>query len=99
MVIAALEDVKLTNKDIYLTYIDFQNAFGSIDYTRLLALMKDLGFPLDAVKIIGNIYQNSTTPFSRNHFKTPPSLEISRITIQGGTLILYLFIIFLEPLL
>ena len=57
MIIAALEDAKLTNKDIYLTYIDLRNAFGSIDHARLLALMEDVGYPLDAVKIIKNIYK------------------------------------------
>ena len=58
-IIAALEDARLTTKDIYLTYIDFRNAFGSIDHARLLAIMEDLGYPLDAVEIVGNIYKNS----------------------------------------
>ena len=44
MIITSLKDAKLTTKDIYLTYIDFRNAFGSIDHARLLALVKDLGF-------------------------------------------------------
>jgi hypothetical protein len=43
--IAALEDARLTNQDIYILYIDFKNAFGSIDHARLLAIMKDLGYP------------------------------------------------------
>jgi hypothetical protein len=47
-IIVALEDVKYTNKDIYLTYIDFKKAFSSIDHLILLASMKDLGYPLDA---------------------------------------------------
>ena len=51
----ALKDAKLTTQDIYLTYIDFRNAFGSIDHARLLALMEDLGYPLDAIEIVGNI--------------------------------------------
>ena len=45
MIIAALEDAHLTNKDIYLTYNDLNNAFGFIDHVRLLAIMEDLGFP------------------------------------------------------
>jgi hypothetical protein len=36
--IAALEDSRLTQQDIYLLYIDFKNAFGSIDHARLLAI-------------------------------------------------------------
>ena len=30
--LAALEDARFTNQDIYLLYIDFTNAFGSIDH-------------------------------------------------------------------
>ena len=41
LLIAALEDARFTNQDIYILYIDFKNAFGSIDHARLLAIMKD----------------------------------------------------------
>ena len=37
MLIATLKDAWLTNNNIYLTYINFINAFGSIDHARLLA--------------------------------------------------------------
>ena len=96
---AALEDAKLTHKDIYLTDIDFKNTFGSIDHGRLLAIMEELCFPLDAIKIIGNIYENSTTIFSGSHFGTTLPITVSRGTIEGDTLSPYLFLIFLEPLL
>jgi hypothetical protein len=43
--IVALEDSRFTQQDIYLLYIDFKNAFGSIDHARLLAIMADLGYP------------------------------------------------------
>ena len=99
MIVAALENTILTNKDIYLTYIDFMNVFGSIDHARLLALMEDLRYPLDAVELIGNIYKDSTTSFTGNHFGTTPPIKISRGTIQGDNLSPYLFIIILEPLL
>ena len=95
MIIVALEDARLTTKDIYLTYIDFRNAFGSINHARLLALMKALGFSIDAVEIVGNIYKNSTTSFAGNTFGITPPIKISRGTIQGDTLSPYLFIIFL----
>jgi hypothetical protein len=97
--IAALEDSKLTQQDIYLLYIDLKNAFGSIDHTRLLAIMTDLGYPQDAINLIGNIYSNSSTRFFGMHFGQTKPVHIQRETIQGDTLSPYLFIIFLEPLL
>ena len=99
MIIATLEDARLTTNNIYLTYIDFINAFGSIDHARLLALMEDLGYPQDAVKLIGNIYTNSTISFHGSHFGATPPIQINRGTIQGDTLSPYPFIIFFDPLL
>ena len=40
---------------IYILYIDFKNAFGSIDHARLLAIMKDLGYPPDSINLLENI--------------------------------------------
>ena len=57
------------NKEIAFP-LYMSTTFGSIDYARLLAVMKDLGYPTDAVEIIGNIYKNSTTAFTGNHFGT-----------------------------
>jgi hypothetical protein len=73
ILIATLEDARLTNQDIYILYIDFKNAFGSIDHARLLAIMKDLGYPNDSINLIGNIYPQSSTIFIGEHFgKTLP---------------------------
>jgi hypothetical protein len=97
--IAALEDLKLTQQDIYILYINFKNAFGSIDHARLLSIMADLGYPQDAINLIGNIYSNSSTIFLGSHFGKTTPVHIQRGTIQGDTLSPYLFIISLKPLL
>jgi hypothetical protein len=97
--IAALEDAKLTNQDIYILYIAFKNTFGSIDHARLLTIIEDLGYPLDAIEIIGNTYTNSTTKYIGEYFNKTEPIHIQRGTIQGDTLSQYLFILFLEPLL
>jgi phage host-nuclease inhibitor protein Gam len=61
--------------------------------------MADLGYPQDAINLIGNIYSNSSTRFFGTHFGKTKPVHIQKGTIQGDTLSPYLFIIFLEPLL
>jgi hypothetical protein len=61
--------------------------------------MVDLGYPQDAINLIGNIYSNSSTMFFGSHFGKIKPIHIQRGTIQGDTLSPYLFIISLEPLL
>ena len=99
LLIATLEDARFTKQDIYILYIDFKNAFGSLDHARLLAVIKDLGYPENAVTLIGNIYSHSNTIFTGEHFEVTKPIPIQRGTIQGDTLSPYLFLIFLEPLL
>ena len=61
--------------------------------------MKYLGYPQDVVALVGNIYSQSTTTFTRYYFDKTQPIPIERGTIQGDILSPYLFIIFLEPLL
>ena len=93
LLITVLKDAQFTNQDIYLIYIDFKNAFGSIDHTRLLSVMKDLGYSEDAVKLVGNIYSKSNTIFIGEHFgqtqKYQYKGEQSKETLLAHTYSLY----------
>ena len=59
--------------------------------------MEDMGYPNDAIKLINNIYTNSTTSFHDNHFDATSPIMIIKGMIQDNTLNPYLFIIFLDP--
>ena len=61
--------------------------------------MKDLGYSEDAVKLVGNIYSHSNTIFTSEYFGQTQKIPIQSGIVQGDILSLYLFIIFLEPLL
>jgi hypothetical protein len=91
----ALKDAKFTNQDIYILYIDFKNAFGSIDHTRLLTIMKDLGYPQDIVQLIGNFYLQSTTRVTKEYSRCTWTHSNS-IRYHSGR---YTKPIFIEPLL
>ena len=95
LLIATLENAKFTKQNIYIIYVDFKYAFVSIDHARLLAIMKDFGYPTDVVNLILNIYSQSSTIFLGEHFGKTLPITIQRGTIQGDTLSPYLFIIFL----
>jgi hypothetical protein len=85
MLPGVLEHTKLTKQDIYLLYVDFTNAFGSVDHQRMIALLEDLGFPSNCANIVGNLYTGAGTAFI-----TPAGLTggipIGRGNIQGDTL-------------
>ena len=83
LLITTLEDAQFTNQDIYLLYIDFKKAFGSIDHAWLLAIMKDLEYSEDAIKLVGNIYSQSNTIFIGEYFGQTQKIPIQRGTIQG----------------
>ena len=97
-VVNMLSDARLTNQNIYLLFIDFSSAFNTIDHDKLLQTMYDLGFPIDAIHVIQNLYLNVTTKVQLACGETGP-IDIQRGTIQGDTLSPFLFSVFVEPLL
>ena len=70
---------------MYFLYIDFKNAFGSIDHTYVLAIMKDLGYPKNAIKLVGNIYLHLNTIFTGEYFGQIQSTNIKRNTNTQNT--------------
>jgi hypothetical protein len=99
MYLAALaEDCKLHKKNIYLTYVDFANAFGSVQSARLVQMLRLQGIPEEIVKLVDDLYDGATTRV-RTPVGTSEPLPITCGTIQGETLSPVLFLLFLEPFL
>ena len=74
---ASLEDLEMSNKNIYISYIEFHNALCFIDHACLHVIMSDLGYPQDALEIVGNIYENPSTSFTTS----PPPNPLQSISV------------------
>ncbi len=92
------EDAKLSKRNIYTAYSDFNGAFGGMDHRMLFQLMKEYGFQDSYIAACKQLYSASNTYYMTIHGNTAP-LSIFRGTLQGDTLSPFLFTIFMEPLL
>ena len=95
-----IEDASRSHQDLCIMFVDFTNAFNTIDHQKTFRVMHDQGFPPDAVDVVTGIYSNVTTTVILNEqtgLKTKP-IPIGRGTIQGDTLSPLIFILYIEPL-
>ena len=53
---AALTDAKLFKRDVFYLFVDFSSASNNINHDRLLTTMHDLGFPVDCIEVIKDLY-------------------------------------------
>ena len=89
-------------QDMLVTMLESQlstkSAFNKVDHVRIFAIMKQLGFPDDALRVVADLHRQATT---RIHckFGQADAIPVRRGTIQGNSLSPLLFIIFMEPLL
>lgn len=62
------EDARLSTQNVYAVYIDYSNAFNTINQDKLLQVLFDLGFPNVAIDAVKGIYCGAMT-------RTGPVLE------------------------
>jgi hypothetical protein len=94
------EDAKCTRQPLYAAYIDFADAFGSVQLDVLVDILSRLGIPHDGIAAIADMYTDAHTDLQfPGHSGAPPRVAWRRGTLQGDTLSPLIFLLFLEPLL
>jgi hypothetical protein len=98
-IIMMMEEAKIYNKDIFITYADFKGAFNAAYHCIIFKHMRQLGMLPTFVDTCEQLlYGVSTTNNSTPHGPTP-SIDINRANLQGDTLSSFLLTLFLEPFL
>ncbi len=91
------EDARFHQKNVFALYIDYSNAFNTIDQDKLLQILSDLQFPDVAIDTIKDLYAGATTCV-RTPAGLTASVPVERGVLQGDTLSPFLFNCFMEPL-
>jgi hypothetical protein len=98
LLLMAIEDAELAQRNLFTLQVDFSAAFNMSDHDLMLQIMYDLGFPTDAVEVVKDLYTGAFTQYRTPPGLTPP-VRIERGTVQGDTLSPFLFLLYIEPLL
>jgi hypothetical protein len=97
-IIMMMEDAKNHNKDTYVMYAEFKGAFNVADHRIMFKHMRQFGMPPIFVDTRKQLYGLSTTDYITPYGSTA-SIHKNRCTLQGDTLPLFLFTLFLKPFL
>jgi hypothetical protein len=92
-----VEDTHSHKKDIVLCYLDFKEAFPSIDHKQVVRVLEFLGLPSDFTRLVSNLYSGATTEFITQYGHISP-LGIHRGTLQGDPFSPLIFDLMVEPL-
>ena len=90
------EDARLSRQNVYAVYIDYSNAFNTINQDKLLQVLYDLGFPNVAIDAVKDTYHGAVTGIETSAGMTS-DITVDQGVLQGDTLSPFLFNCFTEP--
>ena len=93
-----IEELKISNKQAYIVFVDFSKAFDSVNRKAMLHILLNYGIPDEIVNAIAIMYDN---PSSFVQAFDCPTKEFFTTTgiLQGDTMAPYLFVIVVDYLL
>ena len=83
------------NSSLYITFIDFEKAFDSVDHNTLWKILRHYGIPEKFIAIIQQSYYNSQIRVIHNHEITPP-FSVQTGVRQGCILSPMLFLLVID---
>lgn len=91
-----IEKYQEFKRPLYIVFIDYQKAFDSLFHSSIWETLLSQEVPLDYIKVLKNIYDNSTSRVKLE--TTGPPIQISKGVRQGDPLSPTIFIAVLETI-
>ncbi|KAK3252367.1 hypothetical protein CYMTET_38325 [Cymbomonas tetramitiformis] len=100
----AIEDANVSGRELHGLYVDFENAYGSVDHNKLLHTMQYLGIPEELTQVVRDVLgtqsHDTMSMYTRVGGETSHEMvQVQRGLLQGDSMSPLLFIIYQEPLL
>ena len=95
---SAIDDARFNRRGLCLAFLDLANAFGSVPHEHIFGTLRTLGMPEPLLKVIKDLYHDSTTLIRTPDGTTNPIPILSGVK-QGCPLSPIIFNLALEPML
>ena len=90
-----METVKEHNRNVYMCFIEYKNAFDCVDHERLWVILKEMGVPVHLIVLLRKLYTKQEATI-RTYFGKTDTINIGKGVRQGYILPPLLFNIYAE---
>ena len=90
-----MEKAREHQRDLYMCFIDYKNAFDCVDHERLWVLLRVMGVPVHLIVLLKRLYTNQEATV-RTEFGETENIDIEKGVRQGCVLSPLLFNIYPE---